>query len=299
MSDSTMESELLARLEKDLSLLVDKPEESVEATLSALWWMAAGRPCSVEKAASLGERPALDAEQSTTLRKLIEERIGGVPLAHLTGRQEFLGVELLASSAALIPRKETEILGRAALGLLRAHGQGDKDITLLDVCTGSGNVVLALSALVKTCNAFGADISEEAIGLASENARFLDLESRVEFRAGDLIEPYREILDGRVDLLTCNPPYISSAKVGTMATEISEHEPSEAFDGGPFGVGILMRLLREAPGLLRSGGWLVFELGLGQGPAMLKRIEKSPDFEAIQSFENQDGEIRALAAQRS
>jgi release factor glutamine methyltransferase len=299
VSSVHVEAELLARLAKEMDVLPDKPEENEETTLSALWWTAVGQPCSAGKAIGQGRRPELTTDQCSVLRDLVHRRLEGVPLAHLTGRQEFLGVELLASPAALIPRKETEILGRAALDLILMIKEDKAELTMLDVCTGSGNLALALTFLQPSCKAYGADISEEAIHLAEENTRFLGLESRVVFSVGDLLDPYKDRLKGCVDLLTCNPPYISSAKVETMPEEIAGHEPFEAFDGGPFGVGILMRLIREAPGLLVSGGWLAFELGLGQGPAMAKRIEKSGEFGAIRSFENDEGEIRALAAQRA
>jgi release factor glutamine methyltransferase len=123
------------------------------------------------------------------------------------------------------------------------------------------------------------------------------LSTRVEFRAGDLLAPFRDAQwNGAVDLLTCNPPYISSAKVPEMAGEISAHEPSMAFDGGPFGVSILMRLLQEAPEMLRPGGWLAFEVGLGQGPAMQKRLKSSGDFGVIRTHADAAGHIRVIAA---
>jgi len=111
---------------------------------------------------------------------------------------------------------------------------------------------------------YAADLSEDAVALARENARHLQLHSRTEFGAGDLLAPFdKPELHGTIDLLTCNPPYISSAKVDHMHQEIAAHEPHLAFDGGPFGVNILMRLLQDAPRFLNHNGWLAFEVGLG------------------------------------
>lgn len=298
MSASTFETGLLRRLADGVAFLPDKPEETAESTLAALWWTAAGNPCSAEKAAGQGGRPSLTDSQAQALLGLVEKRIEGIPLAHLTGRQEFMGIEMLASPGALIPRKETEILGEACSGLIRDLRKEADSLVLLDVCTGSGNLALALASREEHCEVYGADISEEAVGLARENARFLGFEERVSFAVGDLIEPFRDRLAGAVDVLTCNPPYISSAKVPDMPDEISRFEPSAAFDGGPFGVRILMRLIREAPNLLRPGGWLAFELGAGQGSAIRSRIEKSSAFGALESYADPEGEIRALAAQR-
>ena len=98
-------------------------------------------------------------------------------------------------------------------------------------------------------------------------------------RVGDLIAPFDvDGLRGEVDLLTCNPPYISTGRMAEMPTEIVGHEPALAFDGGPLGVRILSRLIREAPKLLRDGGWLAFEVGLGQGSAVEQRLLRSGDY---------------------
>jgi release factor glutamine methyltransferase len=122
------------------------------------------------------------------------------------------------------------------------------------------------------------------------------LQGRTEFRAGDLLAPFdTSDFHGSIDLLTCNPPYISSAKVDQMHGEIARHEPHLAFDGGPFGVAILMRLLQDAPRFLRPGAWLGFEVGLGQGPAMAKRLEKSGCAQ-VKSLTDGAGAIRALFA---
>jgi release factor glutamine methyltransferase len=170
-------------------------------------------------------------------------------------------------------------------------------ITVVDACTGSGNVALAVAHHVPNARVFAADLSEDAVSLARRNAAHLGLDSRTEFRAGDLLAPFDtpQFL-GQVDLLTCNPPYISSAKVEHMPGEIAGHEPHLAFDGGPFGVAILMRLLQDAPRFLRSGGWLAFEVGLGQGPALVKRLEKAGAFKEIRTLADSTGSIRALLA---
>lgn len=124
-------------------------------------------------------------------------------------------------------------------------------------------------------------------------------QTRVEFHAGDLFEPFNQAgFHGQVDLLVCNPPYISSQKVDAMNGEISGFEPRLAFDGGPLGVRILQRLIREAPACLRPGGRLAFEVGPGQGPAALKRLQSSGAFTQHRSVTDARGEIRALLAFR-
>ncbi len=287
---------LLARFEAELEILSDKPEESVEGALRALWFTAAGDARSVEAVLEEPELPELGTTECEVLEELVEARLEGTPLAHLTRRQRFMGVDMLSSPEALIPRKETEILGGAALEHLRACCDERGEAVVVDACTGSGNLALALAWNEPRCRVYGTDLSEEAVALASENAEYLGLSSRVDFRAGDLFAPLEEEWWGRIDLLTCNPPYISSAKIETLAEEISRHEPHLAFDGGPFGVAILARLIGEAPRLLKAESWLCFELGLGQGLSMKKRLEKMESFEDVRIYEDAEGEIRALAA---
>lgn len=290
-----LESELAA----GLRALPDKPEETIDATLAALWHAAAGHAVSAEGALE-GELPAIDGAATERLRALVRQRMEGAPLAHLTGRQRFMGLELLAGNAALIPRKETEILARAACARLREIAGSRGEALAIDVCTGSGNLALALADAEPRARVWGADLSGDAVALAARNAEHLGLAARVSFRAGDLLAPFETPeFEGRVDLLVCNPPYISSAKVGTMPAEIIGHEPRLAFDGGPLGIRILNRLLQAAPRFLRPGGWLAFEVGLGQGPGIRQRLAKQGTFDEIQSFEDAAGQVRALAARRA
>lgn len=289
-------AQLVDTLAAALQILPDKPEETPENTLRALWFRAAGAPRPVEACDDSERLPQLDSTQNRVLRDLIAQRLAGTPLAHLTGRQRFLGIDFQASAQALIPRKETEILGRAALELVRELVAERNRVVVLDVCTGSGNLALALAHHESRAKVYAADLSQEAVNLACSNAEFLQLTERTEFRSGDLLAPFAADLRGKVDLITCNPPYLSSAKLETLPSEIAKHEPSLAFDGGPFGVQILMRLIEQAPEFLKPASWLCFELGLGQGPALQKRLAKAAAFDALRSYTDARGAIRALAA---
>ena len=101
---------------------------------------------------------------------------------------------------------------------------------------------------------------------------------------------------GQVDMIICNPPYIASANVENLPDEISNFEPHMAFDGGPYGVAILFRLIREAPRYLKPNSWLCFEVGMGQGNAIVPRLEKSGKYQAIHPFRDSNGNMRALLA---
>jgi release factor glutamine methyltransferase len=287
--------QLHERIATEVQFLPDKPEETPESTLKALWLTAAGIPVSAERA--LQEKlPDLDAGREATLRSFVDRRLAGTPLAHITGRQQFVGMEMLAGPGALVPRKETEVLARIAIELANDLVAERGRIRVIDVCTGSGNVALAIAHHVAQSQVYAADLSEEAVSLARENARHLQLQSRTEFAAGDLLAPFdKPELHGTIDLLTCNPPYISSAKVDHMHQEIAAHEPHLAFDGGPFGVNILMRLLQDAPRFLNHNGWLAFEVGLGQGKAMNVRLAKTQGCKEVRPLLDEQGAIRALA----
>jgi release factor glutamine methyltransferase len=290
------ESEAL--LATSLQTLNDKPEETVASTLSALWHAAAGKPLSVQRATDL-PLPALDINASAQLRTLLQQRIAGIPLAHLTGRQQFMGLELQVSGDALIPREETELLGHAALTHLQNIIREKNSATVIDVCTGSGNLALALAHHAPRARLWAADLSESAVTLAERNAKNLSLDDRVTFRAGDLLAPFdTPEFHGKVDLLVCNPPYISSGKVDVMASEIIGHEPRLAFDGGPLGIRILQRLIAEAPRFLKANGVLAFEIGLGQARGIRKRLEQHGEYADIVEINDTQGNARALSARR-
>ena len=296
LTASTTFSDLLREVERFWTPLPDKPEETPERLLSALWSTACGAPVSADRAVPAA-LPVLDEARLERLRSLIERKKAGVPLAHLTERQTFLGIDLLAGPEALIPRKETEILGRAALVKIGCMAKKRGALLVLDVCTGSANLALAYAYYEPQATVYASDLSQEAVELGRRNVKFMGLDKRVEVRIGDLLEPFESAgFLGRCDFLSCNPPYISTAKVKEMHPEISRHEPAAAFNGGVYGVSILMKLLKNAPRFLRPGGWLGFEVGHGQGAGLARQLERNPAFAAVETYSDAGGEIRAILA---
>ncbi|MGE5469643.1 MAG: peptide chain release factor N(5)-glutamine methyltransferase [Bacteroidota bacterium] len=294
MTTNTMCYEnLLAEVTNFWSPLPDKPEETAERLLHALWHTAAGTPVSAECAQQVA-LPPLDSVAEQRLHGLLAQKRGGVPLAHLTQRQNFLGLELLASPAALIPRKETEILGRAVLAKLKMLTSERGPLQVMDLCTGSGNLALAYASHEPSAQVHGSDISDEAIDLARRNALHLGLQERVRFVEGDIFAPFENGEIRRWDLISCNPPYVSTDKVTQMHQEISAFEPEVAFNGGHFGLAIIAALLREAPRFLKPSSWLGFEVGLGQGEFMTRRLQKNPLFSEVESHLDVFGNIRAI-----
>lgn len=284
------------RLESNLTLLDDKPEETIESTIKALWNKAQGHSLSAEKATKL-PLAKLSDQQKITLLQLVEKRLNGEPLAHLTGRQSFMGIELLSDKRALIPRKETEILCRVAMELCHELAIEKSNINVFDICCGSGNLGLALASLHRNTYIHASDLSHEAVELTSENISFLSLNHRVKVIQSDLFTNF-ESTDylGKIDMIICNPPYISTSKVLKMTSEIAGNEPAMAFDGGMVGLKIIQKLIQESPKFLSIGGWLIFEVGVGQGPFVLQICEKSGLYELLKSETDDSGNIRVIAA---
>ncbi|MEZ5105555.1 MAG: peptide chain release factor N(5)-glutamine methyltransferase [Draconibacterium sp.] len=291
-------NKLFNELRDKIHFLEDKPEETIESTLKALWLAASGTPVSAEKAIDT-ELPALSEIQIKNLNELIRTRLNNIPLAHITKRQNFLGIELITDKRALIPRKETEILGKKALELSLEIASEKNEIKVFDVCCGSGNLGVTVAKLNPKCRVYSSDISDEAIELTKENIDLLNLNNRIEAAQSDMFEAFKtDTYYKNIDLIICNPPYISSAKVVKMDSEIALNEPSLAFDGGMLGIKIIQKLINEAPLFLTNKGWLVFEVGVGQGDFVGKLLEKTKQFQQIGSVSDDAGNVRVVFAQK-
>ncbi len=289
-------SELVQRFGSRWPSLPDKPEEGPESGIRALWFASVGASRSVQKATE-GRLPRLETANREALQRLIDQRLSGVPLAHLLGWQQFMGLELKAGPQALIPRKETEILGHAALKRLREIVQTRGSARVIDVCTGSGNVAISLAAHEPRCHVFASDLCPDAVSLATENAKIHNLQHRVEFRAGDLFAAFSgPEFQGTIDLITCNPPYLSSSKLRALPPEIGKFEPREAFDAGALGLTIISRLIAESPRFLKPESSLCFEVGLGQGAFFESRLKSAGSYQTVESACDAKGEIRVLIA---
>lgn len=186
-------------------------------------------------------------------RELLERRGKHVPLQHITGEQEFMGIPFLVNDKVLIPRQDTEILVEEAR---KAAKEGAE---VLDVCTGSGCIIVSLLKLVPGIKGTACDISGEALEVARENAR--KQEVAVDFRQGDLFDP----VEGKFDVIVSNPPYIPTVEIEELMEEVRLFEPREALDGSEDGLAFYRRLAAESPKYLKDGGWLMVEIGCSQG----------------------------------
>jgi release factor glutamine methyltransferase len=202
----------------------------------------------------------LTTDESVQLEQFAERRLAGEPVARILGNREFWGLSLQLSAATLVPRPDTETVVELALQILRADGAADRPLRIADLGTGSGAILLALLSELPNAHGFGTDISEEALQIARGNAERLGLSDRASFIACD----YATGLSGPFDLIASNPPYIRSGEIAALATEVRDHDPRAALDGGADGFDAYRTLIPQAAGLLAPGGALVVEAGQGQ-----------------------------------
>ena len=199
------------------------------------------------------EMPAFATEQFAGVIKLRCDRI---PLQYITGNQEFMGYSFLVSPATLIPRQDTEVLVEE----VSKTAQGK---SVLDLCTGTGCILLSLAKMCHLSRAVGTDISPEAIQTAIRNAERLSAEA--EFYCGDLFEAAPE---ERFDIIVSNPPYIPSEEINELMPEVKDHEPLTALDGDTDGLKFYREIIKNADRYLKQQGKLFFEIGCEQGTAV-------------------------------
>ncbi|WP_291687468.1 peptide chain release factor N(5)-glutamine methyltransferase [Bradyrhizobium sp.] len=202
----------------------------------------------------------LTSEEAARLENFARRRLDGEPVARILGTREFWGLPLKLSAATLVPRPDTETVVELALEMLRAAPRPHQPLRIADIGTGSGAILLALLSELPDAFGVGTDISEDALQTARSNAVGLKLVDRTGFVACD----YAAALSGPFGLIVSNPPYIRSAEIAGLATEVSGHDPHAALDGGMDGLDAYRALIPQAARLLAPAGVLVVEVGQGQ-----------------------------------
>lgn len=208
-----------------------------------------------------GDR-AVTEEEETQFRIFIERRSTHEPLQQITGWQEFMGLRFSVTEDVLVPRQDTETLVEEVMRYLR------DGMEILDVCTGSGCILLSLLRYSNGCRGVGCDISEKALAVAAQNAKELGISAQ--FIQSDLFES----IEGRFEYIVSNPPYIRKDMIPTLMEEVRDHEPLIALDGGEDGLDFYRKITREATEHLYSGGMLFFEIGYDQGEAVKLLMEE-------------------------
>lgn len=213
----------------------------------------------IDTVALYRNNPELRESELSKLDSILERRLNREPLQYILGYTYFLDLKIKIQKGVLIPRPETELLALEAIN--EAKKLDSERLLILDLCTGSGCIAIAMAKALSSATVYGTDISEEAINLAITNAEINNVKNVI-FLNGDLFEPLKK--SGlEFDLITANPPYIKSDEIPLLEPEVRDWEPLEALDGGKDGLAYYRRIFEDVAQYLKPGGWLMLELGQG------------------------------------
>ncbi len=214
----------------------------------------------------------INEKDATQYFSYIEERSRRIPLQHITGSQEFMGYVFKVNEHVLIPRQDTECLVEEALENVKA------DMKILDMCTGSGCILISLLKMAKErkriegLSGTAVDVSEDALNVAKENAEVLETE--VTFILSNLFENVKKTAE-KYDMIVSNPPYIRTKVIEELQDEVRLHDPFIALDGKDDGLHFYRRIIEESTDYLKTGGILLFEIGHDQGRDVSKLMEEA------------------------
>ncbi|MBO4846986.1 MAG: peptide chain release factor N(5)-glutamine methyltransferase [Lachnospiraceae bacterium] len=247
----------------------------------------------------IGPDKVISRRETEIFMNAVTRRMGHYPMQYITGKQYFMGLTFTVSPDVLIPRQDTEILVEE---VLKELNDGSR---ILDMCTGSGCILLSLLYYSNDCEGVGVDVSEDALKVARDNAGRLILdetfdllfktggmgkkhldEERIEFIESNLFNDVR----GKFDIIVSNPPYIRSDVIPTLMEEVRDYEPILALDGKEDGLFFYREIIKKSPEYLNGGGKLFFEIGYDQADEVKKLMEEAgfKDIEVVQDYAHLD-----------
>ena len=237
----------------------------------------------------LDHHKPLSQEELTAIRERVRRRGHREPVAYITGQKGFWSLDLAVDQRVLVPRPETEGLVERALEVIATESA----IRVVDVGCGSGCIGLAIASERPEAQITGVDISEDALTVARMNAEKMGA-TQVKFFQSDLLGQ----VEGPIDVVVSNPPYIPSATIPTLMEDVRQFEPHLALDGGPDGLDVYRLLIPQAVECLASGGYLVLEIGFDQGLDVTGLCEQTGVFQSIETFQDLAGLDRVIRAQK-
>ncbi len=267
---------------EDILMQAEVPDAGLDA-----WYLLEYAIASVEKRQTgrgwylMNRDTAMEEKTFRYYTELVRKRCTRIPLQHLTGEQEFFGYTFSVNEQVLIPRQDTEILVEEALK------RAKEGMALLDMCTGSGCILISILKNVQKVRGTGVDLSAAALEVARENAQKLQTEA--EFIQSDLFEQ----VEGKYDMLVSNPPYIQTQVIEELMPEVREHEPRLALDGMADGLYYYRSILSQCREYLNPGADLLFEIGADQGEAVSGLLLKA-GFTGIQVVKDLAGLDRVV-----
>ncbi len=229
----------------------------------------------------------LSAEELAEYKALIKRRAKREPVAYIVGSKEFWSMELAVTTDVLIPRPETECLVEQAIERMPGVGQ-DIVWNVLELGTGSGAIILALAAERPQNRYFASDRSEKALRIAGKNAEKHGLADSVRFFVGDWFAPLKPEASF-FNLIVSNPPYVAAGEISGLEPEVRDYEPRFALDGGSDGLASLSLLIGRASAFLKSGGYLILEMGYDQAAGVESAAKNEKAFESVEIVKDYAG----------
>ncbi len=236
----------------------------------------------------------MKAEDFEEYEKCIQSRITGTPLQYILGMQEFMGLPIRVNPSVLIPRLDTEVVVEEAIRIIREKDWAHPDV--LDLCTGSGAIGIAVAAKVPEAIVTMTDVSDEALRTAISNASLNKVNRQCVFLPGDMFDALPS--ERQYDMIISNPPYIKTKDIDKLSIEVREHEPKPALDGGKDGLNFYRVIARDASMHLRSGGVLVLEIGADQAGSVKRLLMKNKAWVNVHKKKDLAGLDRAIIAER-
>jgi release factor glutamine methyltransferase len=237
----------------------------------------------------------LSPAELVAAKGLVKRRVGREPLQYILGTQEFCGLEFHVNQTVLIPRPETELLVEYVAQRIPTERQA----IIVDVCTGSGCIALAIARQRPRARVIATDLSNSSLAVARQNAARYEICEHITWLEGDLLGPLAgQELEGQVDVIVSNPPYIAEADWETLQPEVRLFEPRGALVAGPQGTELHERLLQEAGRYLSPGGALIMEIGAGQARTMRRIVEQIPCYKFHRLVYDEAGLERMVIVER-
>ncbi|MCX7694401.1 MAG: peptide chain release factor N(5)-glutamine methyltransferase [Caloramator sp.] len=234
----------------------------------------------------------LDSDILEKYKGYVERRKKGEPVAYIINKREFYGYEFYVEKGVLIPRPDTEILVEEVIKRSRAY----KNPTIVDVGCGSGAISVTLAKEIEGSRVFALDLMDTPIKVTKINAKRLGVEDRVTVLKSDVFENLNKDLEGKVDIIVSNPPYIKDEVIPTLMIDVKDYEPYEALSGGEDGLIFYRRIAEEALKYLRKDGLIAFEIGYDQREDLFNILSK--DYKDIECIKDLAGLDRVIIARR-
>lgn len=243
----------------------------------------------------------LTEKEQEVFESMLTKRLEGMPVQYILGHQEFMGLDFYVEEGVLIPRPDTEILVETVLDWVKEKGLSKTDVppwTIVDLGTGSGAITVSLAKYIPNSTLYSVDISQRALAVGEKNAVHNGVREQIAFLEGDLFQPLEEkALQGKIDILVSNPPYIPRRDIQGLQVEVAGYEPALALDGGEDGLDFYRRIAAEGPRFLRQGGFMALEVGHDQAEAVMTLMKERGSYGHIQKHKDLAGIERVVTAE--